>query len=196
MIRTLALIAFFSPAVVLADDARAPVHPMNHGQMDQGQMMPMQQGRIAAPTQPGQGAFAAVQEIVGILEADPKTDWSKVNIEGLRQHLIDMDNVTLRADVKSESIDDGMRFVVTGAGTVTGSIRRMVTAHSTTMNGVDGWRFEASEIEGGATLIVRPPARDADKLRGLGFVGVLTRGMHHQEHHMMLARGMNPHEHQ
>src|SRR5665213_2414926 len=45
------------------------------------------------PTQPGQSAFAAIQEIVAILEADPKTDWSRVNIEALRQHLIDMDNV-------------------------------------------------------------------------------------------------------
>jgi hypothetical protein len=31
----------------------------------------------AVPTMPGQDAFGAVQEIVRILEADPKTDWSK-----------------------------------------------------------------------------------------------------------------------
>ena len=28
----------------------------------------------------------------------------------------------------------------------------------------------------------------------LGFFGVLTLGMHHQMHHLMLARGMNPHQ--
>jgi hypothetical protein len=202
MIRALALTAFLFPVVALAqsgDDhygGNAPGRPMNHEQMMHGQMMNEHQDGVFAPTQPGQGAFAAIQEIVGILEADPKTDWSKVNIEALRQHLIDMDNVTLRADVKNEPIDGGMRFVVTGAEAVRDSIRRMVTAHSGTMNGVDGWWFEASEVDGGATLTVRLSAKDGDKLRGLGFLGVLTRGMHHQEHHMMIARGVNPHEHQ
>ena len=70
---------------------------------------------------------------------------------------------------------------------------RMTTAHAATMNGVDGWKFEAAEIEGGASLTVHPPAKDVDKLRGLGFLGVLTLGMHHQEHHLMIARGENPH---
>jgi hypothetical protein len=31
------------------------------------------------------------------------------------------------------------------------------------------------------------------KLRGLGLFGVLTVGMHHQEHHLMIARGDSPH---
>ena len=53
-----------------------------------------------------------------ILEADPKTDWSKVDIEALRRHLIDMNNVTLYADVRSEPVEGGMRFTVTGAGAV------------------------------------------------------------------------------
>ena len=145
------------------------------------------------PTQVGQGAFAAIQEIVGILEADPKTDWSKVDVEALRQHLIDMNNVTLAAIVKSEPVDGGIRFTATGADNVRDSIRRMVMAHAATMDGVGDWRFVAAEIDGGATLVVRAPAADMPKLRALGFIGVLTRGMHHQEHHLMLARGENPH---
>ena len=52
--------------------------------------------RGARPTEAGQGAFAAIQEIVAILEADPDTDWSKVDIDALRQHLVDMNAVTLR----------------------------------------------------------------------------------------------------
>ena len=169
-------------------------HMMSPGQrMQHEQMMRGQQLAGAAATQPGQGAFAAIQEIVEILAADPKTDWSKVNIEALRQHLIDMNNVTLAANVKNEPIDGGMRFDVTGEGPVRDSIRRMTTAHAATMNGVDGWKFEAAEIEGGASLTVHPPAKDLDKLRGLGFFGVLTLGMHHQVHHLMIARGENPH---
>jgi hypothetical protein len=38
----------------------------------------------ATPTMPGQDAFGAIQEIVRILESDPKTKWSKVNLEALR----------------------------------------------------------------------------------------------------------------
>lgn len=148
---------------------------------------------LPRPTQPGQGAFAAIQEIVELLEADPETNWSKVNVDGLRQHLVDMNNVTLAANVKNEPLDGGIRYSVTGVGPVKDSIRRMVTAHAATMDGVDGWAFKASEIEDGAALTVLVPPKDADKLRGLGFFGVVTRGMHHQDHHLMIARGDNPH---
>ena len=46
--------------------------------VDQG--MPMGAAPAATsggPSQPGQGAFGAVQEVVRILEADPNTDWSR-----------------------------------------------------------------------------------------------------------------------
>lgn len=161
----------------------------------EAQSMPAHHAGIMAamPTQPGQGAFAAIQEIVALLEADPKTDWSKVNIEALRQHLIDMDNVTLHADVIAEPAEGGMRFTVSGSGATRDSIRRMVMAHAATMNGA--WRFTAAATETGATLLVQAPPEDAAKLRALGFIGVMTRGMHHQMHHLMLARGGNPHQH-
>jgi hypothetical protein len=148
----------------------------------------------ALPTQAGQGAFAAIQEIVAILMADPETDWSKVDIDALRQHLADMNAVTLSAKVANTPIEGGMRFDVTGEGDVRDSIRRMVTAHAMAMSGLDGWTMEAHEIDGGASLSVRAPAKDAAKLRGLGFFGVLTLGMHHQMHHLMIARGAHPHE--
>src|SRR5258708_9478923 len=60
--------------------------------------------------QPGQAAFAAIQEIVEILEADPATDWHKVNIDPLRQHLSDIDNVTLHAQATGEPTDGEIRF--------------------------------------------------------------------------------------
>jgi hypothetical protein len=145
------------------------------------------------PSQPGQAAFAAIQEIVEILEADPRTDWSKVNIEALRRHLIDMDNVTLHADVKSEPIDGGIRFTVSGTGPVRDSIQRMVVAHAMTMDRVGGWTFLATKTDDGAILDVTTPVNAARMLHGLGFIGVLTRGMHHQAHHLMLARGEDPH---
>lgn len=148
----------------------------------------------AVPREPGQSAFAAIQEIVAILEADPEIDWSRVDIEALRNHLADMDNVTLRADVKTLPVEDGYRFTVTGDGDVTNSIRRMLTAHAATMNGTHGFRYEVAEVPGGAILsvYVSKPS-DLQKLSGLGFIGVMTLGAHHQEHHLALASGQSPH---
>lgn len=74
-----------------------------------------------------------------------------VDIEALRQHLIDMDNVTLRADVAREDIDGGGVMPVIGT--------------------------------------------DIGGIRGLGFIGLMTVGMHHQAHHLALASGQNPHDH-
>ena len=47
----------------------------------------------------------------------------------------------------------------------------MIFAHAATMNGVDGWRMSAAEIDDGATLTVIAPAKDARELRALGFIG-------------------------
>jgi pentapeptide MXKDX repeat protein len=178
---------------------------MNHGAMDHGQMSLEQQTGGEASTsarigdapddrsiaEGGQAAFAAIQEIVYALMADPDTDWSAVDIEALRQHLIDMDNVTLRAQVAAEEIDGGARFLVTSDDpAVAGSIRRMTLAHARIMNGAEGWTLEAEEIPGGASLAA---TGDAGKIRGLGFIGLMAFGMHHQSHHLALAQGVQPH---
>ncbi len=190
MIRALALAACLVPTLAFAQTAPMNPSPNQHMMMMHMQMMGGQGG---GPMQPGQDAFAAIQEIVGILEADPHTDWSKVNIDALRAHLVDMNAVTLQANVAAKPIEGGMEFTVTGTGPVTDSIRRMLTAHAATMNGADGWQYRAAEIEGGATLTVIPPPSEASKLRGLGLFGILTSGMHHQMHHLMIARGEHPH---
>ena len=180
-----ALMLLYSPVVFAqqADDAH-----MDHEKM----MAAMAPGTV--PQQTGEAAFAAIQEIVAILEADPATDWSKVNIEALRQHLIDMNNVTLQASVKEIDNKDSITFVVSGEGAVRESVRRMITAHAATMTGADGWKYLAEKTAAGANLTVTPPdAASMQKLRALGFIGMMTRGMHHQQHHLMIARGMSPH---
>lgn len=191
MRRALIILATLFPLAAAAQSA-GQSHSMSHHEMAHHADASHHLGG-ETPREPGQAAFAAIQEIVEILEKDPATDWSKVDIEALRRHLIDMNNVTLAADVKSEQLADGMRFIVTGEGAVRDSIRRMVLAHAATMNGAGGWHFSAAETKDGADLTVQVPPQDAAKLRGLGFIGVMTRGMHHQQHHLMLARGEHPH---
>jgi len=147
-----------------------------------------------APKEGGQSAFAAIQEIVVLLEANPNTDWSKVNIEALREHLIDMNNVTLEATIHKTQTQKDMTFEVSGKGDVIASIQRMVTGHVQTMDGVDGWKLIATKTLNGASLTVTlPDSNSMIKLRALGFMGMMARGTHHQEHHWMIANGMHPH---
>ena len=148
------------------------------------------------PTQPGQATFAAIAEIVKILIADPATDWSKVNIAALREHLIDMDDVTMRAQVKQEAVPGGARFTVTGTGRVTAAIRRMSAAHGAMVATDSAQRVTVEQVPGGARLSVamRDPndAAGVDRIRALGFHGMLTTGDHHGPHHLALARGTPP----
>jgi hypothetical protein len=56
--------------------------------------------------------FGAIQEVVRILDADPKTDWSTVDLDTIRQDLIDMNEVPLGADLTAEpptTIPSGVR---------------------------------------------------------------------------------------
>lgn len=149
--------------------------------------------RAQVPTQAGQDAYAAVAEVVKLLEADRATDWSKVNLEALRRHLIDMNNVTLRAIARQTPVTGGARFEVTGQGTVAGAIRRMLGAHTPMLDALGDYSAVSEEIPGGVRLTVRaerPGDRATEvKIRGLGFIGLLTVGAHHAMHHLALARG-------
>ncbi len=191
LVLSLALSLVLSLALPGSSIAQSDHVQMTHtGQIshDSGAVEPAASG----PTEVGQSAFAAIAEIVEILRRNPETDWSRVDVEGLRMHLMDMDTVTLRAGVAVRVIDGGVEFEVTSPdGAVTGAVRRMTIAHAATMSGIDGMDMQAVEIPHGARLTVTGP--NPDMILGLGFIGILTLGMHHQAHHYALASGINPH---
>ena len=99
---------------------------MHGGMGDHGGMHGQQSGALGVPTMPGQDAFGTIQEVVQILQADPATDWSKVNIGTLRQHLIDMNEVTLHAAAAERVVENGVEITVTGEGRTLEAIKRMV----------------------------------------------------------------------
>jgi hypothetical protein len=142
------------------------------------------------PTMPGQDAFGAVQEIVGILEADPHTDWSKVDLDALREHLIDMNEVTLHADVRVTRIAGGISAAVAGTGRTLQAIQRMVPAQARQLDGRNGWLCRADIRPDGVVLVVTSAdPRQAAMIQGLGFIGVMATGSHHQMHHLAIAKG-------
>jgi len=154
----------------------------------------------AKPTRAGQEAFATIAEIVRILDADPRTDWSKVDLEALRQHLMDMDDVTMRAVVRREDVSGGATYLVSGTGRVRDAIRRMSLSHGATITAADGFTWTAARTPTGARVTVRAAGADdtrmVARLRALGFVGILSLGDHHTTHHLGIANGTMRDAHQ
>ena len=142
------------------------------------------------PTAPGQGAFGAIQEIVQILDADPKTDWSKVDLEALRQHLIDMNEVTLKAHEAPKTIEGGLQVAVTGSGRTLAAIRRMIPEWAQMANTLNGWSAKVAPLPNGELLTVTATTpKEIAHIRGLGFIGLLASGTWHQQHHLAMAKG-------
>ncbi|MFO6463430.1 hypothetical protein [uncultured Jannaschia sp.] len=150
----------------------------------------------AALTEPGQGAFAALSEVVRVLEADPDTDWSRVDLDGLRAHLVDMDLLATGAVVETTGLPDGLRARATGPAAVLGALRRMVPAHAIQLRADQSWTVEA--VVGPKAVTLRVTATDpatVARIQGLGFFGLMASQDHHRAHHLAIARGDTPHGH-
>jgi hypothetical protein len=170
----------------MQDHQRMMQDMMHKGMKGMGQHGMMHSGQA---TMPGQGAFGAIQEIVGLLEADPNTDWSKVNIGALREHLIDMNEVTLKAVATERKLDNGIEIAVTGEGRTLDAIKRMVPAHARELTKND-WSATTEELPNGVRFtITSTDPQQALKIKGLGFMGIMVQGSHHQLHHLAMAKG-------
>ena len=177
-----------------------PLHERMMQTMHRGQqgmhgahgMMGQHSGMTDQPIMPGQDAFGTIQEIVQILQADPTTDWSKVNIAALREHLIDMNEVTLRAIASERAVDNGIEIAVTGEGRTLEAIKRMVPAHVGELVKI-GWNARTEDLPNGVKLTVTTTdPKQVTKLKALGFMGIMVQGGHHQPHHLMMAKGDLP----
>lgn len=162
--------------------------PMHHSMP--GLMAHGQAPQAVVPSEPGQAAFGAIQEIVEKLQSDPQTDWSKVDVDALRQHLIDMDEVTMRAVAQKEAIENGLRIRVTGSDRTLAAIQRMVPDHAREIDGLHGWTVQTSALPDGVELTVTADnLAEVQKIRALGFMGIMVQGSHHQIHHLAMAKG-------
>lgn len=188
----LVAVALHAAQAQMPNAVTAPMHhPSAHGMSDTTKDGMQHQPRaVSSPTMPGQDAFGTVQEIVRILEADPRTDWSKIDLEALRQHLIDMNDVTLKSDAKILPVDGGVSATITGTGRTISAIQRMVTAHTNELGKMNGWNADAEIVPDGVHLTVTSsdPAQII-RIRGLGFIGLMVSGAHHQPHHLAIAKG-------
>lgn len=188
-------------ALVVAGIAPVSLVAQGHDHAAHGAgMMAASEG--AVPSESGQGAFAALAEIVAILEADPATDWTRVDLDALREHLRDMDRVILHAEVSAEAVEGGVALEVTGEGEIRDAIRRMLFPHAGALE--QDMAVEATPAHHDRGLVLTVVARDPSdtelvtRIRALGFAGLMARGGHHQPHHLAIARGeitAGAHEH-
>lgn len=166
-----------------------------NGGMGQGGGMEMMADRHASMHQDmgvtpenGQSAFNVIQSVVQKLEQNPDTDWTTVNMDALRNHLIDMQRVMIGANVSSENIEGGVRHTVSGnAAPVQHAIHRMVLSHASQID-ISDWVIEAERTTEGAVLtITSDVAAQTAKIRALGFSGFMVLGDHHRQHHQQMV---------
>lgn len=182
---------FTLPAILLiALSANATAD--NSQKMDHSQHMKMMKSadNTDVPTEAGQAGFAAIAEIVRLLSENPDTDWSKVNIDALREHLLDMDRLVTGAEVQEQAIENGMRFNVTGKSAVLRAIQNMVPAHTAELSKIPEYTATTETIDNGVAMIITgKDDKTALKIKGLGFFGLMATGSHHQPHHFSMATG-------
>ncbi len=189
----LATIAFLGcPGMALAQST----HSGHMGGMDHAAHVMDRPAAAMGLTEPGQGAFAALAEVVRVLEGDPNTDWEAVDLAGLRAHLVDMDRLVTDAVVTETPLPDGLSAIATGDAETLTSLRRMVPAHAAELARDGRWSVDVANLESGVELRVTSddPAVVA-RIQGLGFFGLMASQNHHREHHLMIARGENAHTH-
>lgn len=145
-------------------------------------------------TEPGQGAFAALSETVAFLAADPDTDWDRVDITALRDHLIDMDRMVTYSEISSEQVPGGLRMIASGDAATLETLKRMVPAHSDQLRTDERWVVQVVPRSNDVELIVTSddPSVTA-QIRGLGFFGLMASQDHHREHHLLMALGTAAH---
>jgi hypothetical protein len=167
------------------DMGDAQGHAVHHEMADD---MPFVAGAMGLPTQAGQGAFAAISEIVALLAADSSTDWSRVNIAALRDHLVDMNLLVTETAVTTFAVDDGIVMTLNLSNSLNAAAARMVPAHVPVLRGETGW---ASEITQSGELLIWTVTSDADaaQIQAFGFFGLMALGDHHRAHHWAMARG-------
>ena len=180
------------PTLVLAAATPLAAQHANHADHSD-QVSP---GTVATglPTEPGDGAFAAISEIVAILSEDPETDWSHVDIDGLREHLVDMNQLVLGASVRAERLPDGLRMRIEATGRPGEAASRMVSAHGPVLAAETGWQSEI--VRDGDEIVWTVKGTDEDdvaRIHALGFFGLMATGDHHRMHHLAMARGAAVH---
>ena len=192
MLRTkkLMLVAAVTIALSTAAHAQHAMDHKEHATMHGATTMPAEP--IGSPAEPGQGAFAAIAEIARILRDDPDTDWSSVDLEALRDHLIDMDALISDTEIETTQVESGLRIEIDLIKHQNQAASRMVPAHAPVLAEETGWNSAVKTSDGSLVWTVTGEG-DSAQIKALGFYGLMATGDHHREHHLAIASGHSAH---
>ncbi|MGB1091764.1 MAG: hypothetical protein ACPGYX_06555 [Oceanobacter sp.] len=213
---TLASLLALGSAAEAEDHSHSMNHSMNHGtnhsmEHTHQSAQPVQASSqshhahgghsmpgMPALTEAGNDAFGTLQEVIVALKNDPNTDWSRVDIEALRTHLIDMYEMTMNVDVvERRRIKTGSEVLIHPKGQrAVEAMKRVMDAHPAQLALETGWTMTVTSTDEG--YLLRTTTKDLDEvdmIYGLGYIGLMAWGNHHQPHHWMMATGNNPHAH-
>lgn len=185
LLTSLFVVLFMLTANVYAEEAQTH---LNRHEMHSGFDAPL--------TEAGHDAFGTIQEIIRKLNHDPKVDWSKVDLEAVRRHLVDMNDMTINIEVLSQRvIDKGVQILVRPTTLRSESaLDRVFSAHPGQLKDETGWNMRVQKKGTTYTLTITTKNPDEVKqINGLGYIGIMASGSHHQAHHLMMAMGENPH---
>jgi hypothetical protein len=74
------------------------------------------------------------------------------------------------------------------------SMDRVFAAHPTQLKRETGWDMHVAKQGDVFVLnVTTQKLAEIDRLRGLGYIGVMALGAHHQEHHWGMVQGESPH---
>lgn len=146
-------------------------------------------------TQPGNDVFGTMQEAINSLLASPDTNWQHVDTEALRQHLLDMKHFTENVTIISQTeIEKGALIRIKATAEALPSLERALAAHPQQLKSESGWSMLVEQTADEFTLTVTTDVpQDITKIRGLGYIGLMAYGQHHQRHHWMMVQGMSAH---
>jgi len=172
---------------------------MNQGSHDGAQheqmMQRMQQIMRGQNSQSGgDSVFTQIQNQVRTLQQDPDTDWTQVDLTALQQHLVDMEHLSLFAEVSTQYLANGLRYTVTGQGRTLAAIQRMVPMHAQQIATELGMQVEAEATAEGAWIsVITADDKERAMYQAIGFLGLMTLGEHHDAHHQSMAGGSSGH---
>jgi hypothetical protein len=189
------IISVISLCFISAVQAESSHSSMNHGNMSHESM---NHGDLSSKTtlkEAGTDPFAVIQEVISALESNPNTNWEKVNLEALRLHLVEMQDITINVNVAEKNVESGFEAIIMPISRrALRAVGNVLQNHKSMLESETGWHMEVIKTEDVFNITVTTTdVNEINKIRGLGYIGVMAYGNHHQPHHWALASGENPH---
>ena len=114
-----------------------------------------------------------------------------MSINRLRQHLVDLDEVMLRAQAEELVIEGGLEIRVSGTEQTLAALGRVVPQHVESMGEFRGWKMDVESVESALLLtLIGPDAGEQEIIRAMGFFGLMASGVHRPHQLLGVARGL------